>query len=116
MEIYDPERRTLLIGMLAAGVTLVLPGCNPGEEDTTAAPNTNAPNKNPSSSGADTAKADTSSSNKMSQEQAQYQESPSNGEKCENCANFLADSGTCTVVEGQVSPQGWCVVWVTANP
>lgn len=109
METYDPKRRTILRGALAAGVTLALLGCNARDEDTASTPNTN-----PSSPGADTARADTSSSNKMSQEQARYQESPMDGQKCENCANFLADSGTCRVVEGQVSPQGWCIVWASS--
>jgi hypothetical protein len=109
METYDPKRRTLLRGTLAAGVTLVLLGCNSRDEDTASTPNTN-----PSSLGTDTAKADTSSSNKMTQEQARYQDSPRDGQKCENCANFFADSGTCRVVEGQVSPQGWCIVWASS--
>ena len=30
---------------------------------------------------------------------------------CGNCLNFVAGSNTCKVVEGQVSPEGWCIFW-----
>jgi len=25
--------------------------------------------------------------------------------------NFIAESNTCKLVEGQISPDGWCVLW-----
>lgn len=46
----------------------------------------------------------------------------SNGQKtCANCSHFLPDknprnSGRCTVVEGNISPHGWCRVWATRKP
>jgi hypothetical protein len=28
--------------------------------------------------------------------------------------HFIADSNTCKLVEGTVSPEGWCVIWANA--
>ena len=47
---------------------------------------------------------------KLSKEQARYQDRPNGEQKCANCRNFLPPSA-CTVVEGTVSPDGWCVLW-----
>lgn len=48
---------------------------------------------------------------KASKEAVQYQDSPKNGEKCVDCQFFTAPDG-CTVVEGKISPQGWCSLFV----
>ena len=47
----------------------------------------------------------------------QYQDKPKGDQKCSNCALFVPGktataSGTCQVVEGSISPQGWCTAYV----
>jgi len=39
-----------------------------------------------------------------------YQDSPKGAQRCDNCAPFQPPSG-CRIVDGSVSPQGWCKVW-----
>jgi hypothetical protein len=39
-----------------------------------------------------------------------YQESPNNGQKCADCTFFQAP-GSCTVVDGTISPNGWCSLY-----
>ena len=43
-----------------------------------------------------------------------YQDKPKNGQKCSGCRFYKANkdpkkNGTCTVVQGSISPNGWCV-------
>ena len=47
---------------------------------------------------------------KVSKAQAQYQHRPKDDEKCGNCSNFVAPN-SCLLVEGEISPEGWCVLW-----
>jgi hypothetical protein len=47
----------------------------------------------------------------------QYQEKPNGNKQCSNCLQFVPgqkpkDNGTCKVVEGSISPNGYCIVWV----
>lgn len=49
---------------------------------------------------------------KATQASVQYQAKPNGTQKCATCLNFIAGSNTCKVVEGQVSPEGWCKIWV----
>ncbi len=44
---------------------------------------------------------------KASKEQTQYQDSPKDGQTCAACLHFTAPSG-CKVVDGSISPTGWC--------
>jgi hypothetical protein len=48
---------------------------------------------------------------KMSKDQAQYQELPKDDQKCSNCIHFMAPNA-CMIVEGNISPTGWCKLWV----
>jgi hypothetical protein len=48
---------------------------------------------------------------KVNKTQAQYQESPKGDQKCSGCANFQPPNA-CKVVEGQISPNGWCALFV----
>ncbi len=48
---------------------------------------------------------------KLSQAQAQYQDRPNAEQNCANCMQFVAPN-TCKVVEGAISPGGWCKLWV----
>ncbi len=41
----------------------------------------------------------------------QYQDTPHGDERCGNCLQFIPPS-SCKVVEGKISPDGWCNIWV----
>ncbi len=47
---------------------------------------------------------------KFSQQQAHYQSVPKNGQRCQNCSLFQPPA-SCSVVEGPVSPAGWCMLY-----
>ena len=54
---------------------------------------------------------------KATKQSLQYQEQPKDGQKCADCLQFIAGakpnaSGTCKVVEGPISPNGWCAAFV----
>jgi hypothetical protein len=46
-------------------------------------------------------------SGKMSQQAAAYQTSPKNGQRCTDCSFYVAP-GACKLVDGTISPAGWC--------
>lgn len=53
---------------------------------------------------------------KASQAVAMYQPTPHGKDQCDNCIHFIPgktpkDAGTCKVVEGSITPQGWCVMY-----
>ncbi len=50
----------------------------------------------------------------------QYQDKPKDGKKCVNCTLYIAAAkagapGQCKVVEGDISPDGWCIAYVEAE-
>lgn len=52
----------------------------------------------------------------MSQATAMYQPTPHGQQVCANCIHFVPGQtpdamGTCKVVEGAISPKGWCVAY-----
>jgi anaerobic selenocysteine-containing dehydrogenase len=47
---------------------------------------------------------------KFSQQQAHYQPIPKSGQRCQSCALWQSPTA-CQVVEGQVSPAGWCMLY-----
>jgi len=49
---------------------------------------------------------------KASKQSMQYQDGPNGDKECSNCLHFLPSNNTCAVVEGTVSPKGYCLVWV----
>jgi len=49
---------------------------------------------------------------KMAKSAAQYQATPHNGQTCGKCQNYVSGSSTCKVVEGPVSANGWCSLYV----
>lgn len=54
---------------------------------------------------------------KATKQAMQYQEQPKNGQRCDTCMHFVAGAkqgamGTCKVVDGPISPNGWCVAYV----
>jgi hypothetical protein len=50
------------------------------------------------------------SAQKAPQSAVQYQDKPKGDQQCDNCVHFEAP-GACKIVEGKVSPKGWCAVW-----
>jgi hypothetical protein len=48
---------------------------------------------------------------KASQAAMKYQDKPNGDQKCSNCLQFEPPSG-CKVVEGKISPNGYCIAWV----
>ena len=54
---------------------------------------------------------------KASKQAMQYQDKPKDGQTCDTCMQWEPGAnagapGTCKVVEGPVSPKGWCVAYV----
>jgi hypothetical protein len=48
---------------------------------------------------------------------AKYQDTPNGGKKCGNCSLFIPGKmptadGTCQVVEGSISPEGYCALYI----
>lgn len=50
---------------------------------------------------------------KISQAAVAYQAQPNGDKRCDNCAQFLPPNA-CKIVEGTISPQGWCRVFAPA--
>ena len=53
---------------------------------------------------------------KASKEAMKYQDQPKDGQRCDSCMQFLPGpkagaNGTCKVVEGSISPNGWCIAY-----
>ena len=48
---------------------------------------------------------------KASKTAMKYQDKPNADQQCGNCQQFVAPN-SCKVVEGDVSPTGYCVAWV----
>jgi hypothetical protein len=48
---------------------------------------------------------------KISQDAVHYQLSGKNGQDCDDCTHFVKPHA-CKLVEGDISPKGWCRLWV----
>jgi hypothetical protein len=48
---------------------------------------------------------------KASKAAMKYQDHPNNDKKCSNCLQFVPPD-SCKVVEGKISPDGYCIAWV----
>jgi hypothetical protein len=48
---------------------------------------------------------------KMAQTAVAYQTTPKGDQQCSNCSLFQPPS-TCTLVDGTITPSGWCKFWV----
>jgi hypothetical protein len=44
---------------------------------------------------------------KVPQKTVAYQDKPKGTQRCDGCSNFQPPNG-CKLVEGEISPQGWC--------
>jgi hypothetical protein len=40
-----------------------------------------------------------------------YQDKPNGTSECDNCQHFQPPK-SCAIVEGDISPKGWCIAWV----
>jgi hypothetical protein len=40
-----------------------------------------------------------------------YQDSPKDGRQCDGCNLFISPNA-CKTVKGDISPKGWCKIWV----
>ncbi|HET7588106.1 MAG TPA: high-potential iron-sulfur protein [Gammaproteobacteria bacterium] len=54
---------------------------------------------------------------KLPQSAVQYQDHPRNGKQCSECMQFVSGGGpgamgSCKVVQGKISPKGYCVAFV----
>jgi len=112
-----PSRRIVLRGVLAAGCSLLLPasllGCSKKEADTAGTePPASSPEMAAPATPAPMEPAAPAAPAKVSQASVQYQAQPKDGKKCADCMHFIAESNTCKLVEGNISPSGWCVLWV----
>lgn len=112
------SRRIVLRGALAAGFGLLLPaaliGCDSKPEPSTAGsdtPPTPGPEPAQSAPMPETSAAAPAEPAKATQASVQYQAEPKGTQKCANCIHFVAESNTCKVVEGTISPEGWCAIW-----
>ena len=50
---------------------------------------------------------------KVAQSVVQYQDTPKDGQQCSNCKWFEPPQ-SCKLVDGTISPNGWCTLWVKA--
>ncbi len=48
---------------------------------------------------------------KYSKADVAYQDTPKNGQSCANC-KFWDGAGGCEIVEGEITADAWCAVWV----
>jgi hypothetical protein len=109
-----PSRRVVLRGVLAAGCSLLLPtallGCDSKKAADTAGP---APGPEPAAPPTPSLEpAAPAAPAKVTQASVQYQVQPKDGQTCADCLHFIAESNTCKLVEGDISPDGWCLLWV----
>jgi hypothetical protein len=47
---------------------------------------------------------------KVAKDQAKYQDQPKGDQRCDGCVQFEAPAG-CKIVEGKISPSGWCILY-----
>ena len=112
-----PSRRIVLRGALAAGCSLLLPasllGCSKEEAGTagTEPPPAPAPEMAAPAAPPPMESAAPAGPAKVSQASVQYQPQPKDGKTCADCVHFIAESSTCKLVEGDISPAGWCALW-----
>ncbi|HVS78325.1 MAG TPA: high-potential iron-sulfur protein [Steroidobacteraceae bacterium] len=51
---------------------------------------------------------------KVAKSTAKYQDKPNGTQQCDGCVQFIpgktpSADGTCKIVEGSISPKGWCM-------
>jgi hypothetical protein len=58
--------------------------------------------------------ARTTAQEKLTRREAEYQDSPKDIRMCATCTLFLPPK-SCKVVDGEISPEGWCKLFVLAD-
>lgn len=120
------SRREALRGLLALGCGVFmtpLPGCSARHEASQAKPASNLdalaqakayppPEFSATSPGLDVPPAEDAKDIKVAKYKVDYQDKPRQGRMCARCANIIADTESCKLVEGSISPLGWCKLWV----
>jgi hypothetical protein len=48
---------------------------------------------------------------KLAMAAVKYQADPKDGKQCDGCVQFVAPN-SCKLVDGDISPTGWCLLWV----
>ncbi len=48
---------------------------------------------------------------KMAQTAVKYQTTPKDGKQCDAC-NFFVAPNSCKMVDGEIAPTGYCLLWV----
>lgn len=48
---------------------------------------------------------------KLAKAGVKYRDQPKGTQKCSTCTNYIAASKSCKLVEGPISPDGWCALW-----
>ena len=101
------SRRSMLRRVAAVfgvvGMSALAAACGPrAERAATAAAARPAPPPPPPAAASAAAAADAAVEKK-----ARYQSRPHGRERCAGCIHFQAPNG-CEIVEGQISPRGWC--------
>lgn len=131
---HDRTRRRFLHQALGAGCVLAIPvvlsGCdnvsNPAvtesydgsdSDDGASADSRDSTDTGSNGSGSQSTDQATADSQpvKVSQADAAYQGSPKGDQRCSKCVHFLADSGSCRLVEGSIAPDGWCRLYSSAS-
>lgn len=107
---HIPPRRVALRGALAVGCSLWLPAALSGCDSKKSADSAGSAPASPAAGGANSATPPATT--KVSQASVQYQAQPKGEQQCSGCQHFIAASNTCQLVDGQISPNGWCSLWV----
>lgn len=48
---------------------------------------------------------------KVPQRSVQYRPQPNGAERCAACVHYRRTEGACELVEGDISPDGWCALY-----
>lgn len=113
MKEENPSRRVVLRSGLLFACGLCLPpalsGCDSKKESNAKSAVPAGPAANSSTAGPGAVAP--SAAKKQAKESVKYQMQPKGDQKCSLCQFFIAESKTCQLVEGEISPDGWCVQW-----
>jgi len=107
------QRRQVLRGALVMACGMLMPavflGCDSKMPSNAPAP---VANSVPPTAPAPTEQAASSVTDRtVPPESVRYQLQPNGEQQCNGCLNFVAESNTCKLVEGPISPTGWCILW-----
>ncbi|MBP1688733.1 MAG: hypothetical protein H6Q33_4876 [Deltaproteobacteria bacterium] len=112
---HDQQRRMVLRVALGTGCVLAVPtilsACDQDQRPQGPTSGGNGATASPPTPAASVGTSSAQVGGTVPKAQAKYQERPNGEQKCSNCQQFVAATNTCKVVEGSVSPEGWCMFW-----